>query len=63
MIPRKGNSAQSSEWTLSKKISVRLIQKIENDIIQILNPELHWRPFISRRRGPTETLLITIRLL
>ena len=31
IIPRKGNSAQSSEWTLSKKISVRLIQKIEND--------------------------------
>lgn len=31
MIPRKGNSAQSSEWTLSKKISARLIQKIKND--------------------------------
>jgi len=31
IIPRKGNSAQSTEWTLSKKISVRLIQKIEND--------------------------------
>jgi len=31
IIPRKGNSAQSSEWTLSKKVSVRLIQKIEND--------------------------------
>ena len=31
IIPRKGNSIQSSEWTLSKKISVRLIQKIKND--------------------------------
>jgi len=31
IIPRKGNSIPSSEWTLSKKISVRLIQKIEND--------------------------------
>ena len=31
IIPRKGNSAQSSEWALSKKISVRLIQKIKND--------------------------------
>src|SRR4030095_9134815 len=31
IIPRKGNSIQSSEWTLSKKISVQLIQKIIND--------------------------------
>ena len=31
IIPRKGNSIQSAEWTLSKKISARLIQKIEND--------------------------------
>jgi tetratricopeptide (TPR) repeat protein len=31
IIPRKGNPAQSSEWTLSKKISAGLIQKIKND--------------------------------
>ena len=31
IIPRKGNSIQSPEWTLSKKISVQLIQKIIND--------------------------------
>ena len=31
IIPRKGNSAQSPEWILSKKMSVGLIQKIKND--------------------------------
>jgi tetratricopeptide (TPR) repeat protein len=31
IIPRKGNSMQSSEWISSKKISARLIQKIKND--------------------------------
>ena len=31
IILRKGNSIQSSEWTLSKNISARLIQKIKND--------------------------------
>src|SRR4029453_3865839 len=31
IIPRKGNSFQSPEWTLSKKISTGLIQKIKSD--------------------------------
>jgi tetratricopeptide (TPR) repeat protein len=35
IIPRKGNSIQSSEWTLSKKMSARLIQKIKNDPLDI----------------------------
>lgn len=31
IIPRKGNSMQSAEWTFSKKISKGLIQKIKED--------------------------------
>jgi tetratricopeptide (TPR) repeat protein len=31
IIPQKGNSIQSPEWALSKKVSTRLIQKIKND--------------------------------
>ncbi len=31
VVPRKGNSVQSAEWTLSKKASSQLIQKIRND--------------------------------
>ena len=31
VIPRKGNSAQSSEWALSQKVSAQLIRKIKKD--------------------------------
>lgn len=31
VIPRKGNPIQSAEWTLSKNISTKLIQKIKSD--------------------------------
>jgi tetratricopeptide (TPR) repeat protein len=31
LIPRKGNSTQSPEWTLSRNISARLVQRIKND--------------------------------
>ena len=31
IIPRKGNSVQSSEWVQSKKISAKLIRKIKSD--------------------------------
>jgi tetratricopeptide (TPR) repeat protein len=38
IIPRKGNSIQSSEWTLSKKVSTQLMQKIKNDPSDIKSP-------------------------
>src|SRR5947207_7061235 len=31
LIPRKGNSMQSPDWLLSKKVSERLIRKIRNN--------------------------------
>jgi len=46
IIPRKGNSAQSPEWILSKKMSVGLIQKIKNTL-------RHWRKikFASKKKS------------
>jgi hypothetical protein len=62
IIPRKGNSIQSPEWTLSKKISVQLIQKIINDPSDVKS-RIALVAIYLRRPGLPEISVIMTRLL